>query len=31
VCPTKCLVPTKDYDLEKFDRRDFIKRPEELE
>jgi formate hydrogenlyase subunit 6/NADH:ubiquinone oxidoreductase subunit I len=31
VCPTKCLVLTKDYDFEKFDRRDFIKRPEDLE
>lgn len=31
VCPPKCLVLTKDYDFEKFDRRDFIKRPEDLE
>lgn len=31
VCPTDCLVLGKDYDFERFDRRDFIKRPEELE
>lgn len=31
VCPTGCLVLTKDCDFEKYDRRDFIKRPEELE
>lgn len=31
VCPPKCLTLGKDYDLEKYDRRDFIKRPEELE
>ena len=31
VCPTDCLILTKDYEFEKFDRRDFIKRPEELE
>jgi NADH-quinone oxidoreductase subunit I len=31
VCPTDCLVLTKDTDFEKFDRRDFIKRPEDLE
>jgi len=31
VCPTDCLILTKDYDFERFDRRDFIKRPEELE
>ncbi len=30
VCPTKCLVLTKDYDFEKYDRREFVKRPEEL-
>ncbi|MGC8585934.1 MAG: NuoI/complex I 23 kDa subunit family protein [Candidatus Micrarchaeia archaeon] len=30
VCPTKCLVLTKDYDFESYDRREFIKRPEEL-
>jgi NADH-quinone oxidoreductase chain I len=31
VCPTKCLVLVKNYELEKYDRRDFIKRPEELD
>lgn len=31
VCPTKCLILGKEYDFEKYDRRDFIKRPEELE
>ena len=31
VCPTDCLTLGKDYDFEKFDRREFIKRPEELE
>ena len=31
VCPTKCLVLTKEHDLERYDRRDFIRRPEELE
>jgi len=31
VCPTHCLVLTKDYDFERCDRREFIKRPEELE
>ncbi len=31
VCPTDCLVLGKDTDFEKYDRRDFIKRPEELE
>ncbi len=30
VCPTECLVLTKDYDFERFDRREFIKRPEDL-
>ncbi|MGC8495700.1 MAG: 4Fe-4S binding protein [Candidatus Micrarchaeia archaeon] len=30
VCPTKCLVLTKDYSFEKYDRREFVKRPEEL-
>ncbi|MGC8670014.1 MAG: 4Fe-4S dicluster domain-containing protein [Candidatus Micrarchaeia archaeon] len=30
VCPTKCLVLTKDYSFDKMDRREFIKRPEEL-
>src|SRR5208283_1493036 len=29
VCPTKCLVLGKETDFEKFDRREFIKRPEE--
>lgn len=31
VCPTDCLTLGKDYDFEKYDRREFIKRPEELE
>jgi len=31
VCPTDCLVLGKDYDFERYDRREFIKRPEELE
>jgi NADH-quinone oxidoreductase chain I len=31
VCPTKCLVLVKNYELEAYDRRDFIKRPEELD
>ena len=31
VCPTKCLILTKSYDLESYDRREFIKRPEELD
>lgn len=31
VCPTHCLTLGKSYDYEKFDRREFIKRPEELE
>jgi len=31
VCPTKCLILTKKYDFERFDRREFIFRPEELE
>jgi NADH-quinone oxidoreductase chain I len=32
VCPTHCLTLTKDYGgLERYDRRDFIKRPEELD
>lgn len=31
VCPTDCLILTKDCDFERYDRRDFIKRPEELE
>jgi formate hydrogenlyase subunit 6/NADH:ubiquinone oxidoreductase subunit I len=31
VCPTRCLTLTKDYSFEGYDRREFIKRPEELE
>ncbi len=31
VCPPKCLTLTKGYDLEAYDKRDFIKRPEELQ
>jgi NADH-quinone oxidoreductase chain I len=31
VCPPKCLVLTKDYSFEALDRRDYIKRPEELD
>jgi formate hydrogenlyase subunit 6/NADH:ubiquinone oxidoreductase subunit I len=32
VCPPKCLTLTKNYEvLEAYDKRDFIKRPEELE
>ncbi len=32
VCPPKCLTLTKNYDaLEAYDKRDFVKRPEELE
>ena len=31
VCPTDCLILTKDTSYEKFDRRDMIKRPEDLE
>lgn len=31
VCPPKCLTLTKDYSFEGYDRREFIKRPEELE
>ncbi|MEM3227844.1 MAG: 4Fe-4S dicluster domain-containing protein [Candidatus Micrarchaeaceae archaeon] len=30
VCPTNCLVLTKDTNFEAFDRRDLIKRPEDL-
>jgi NADH-quinone oxidoreductase subunit I len=30
VCPTKCLTLTKGYDLEAYDKREFVKRPEEL-
>lgn len=31
VCPPKCLILTKDYKLEATDRRDFVRRPEELD
>ncbi|MCL4403427.1 MAG: 4Fe-4S binding protein [Candidatus Marsarchaeota archaeon] len=31
VCPTDCLILTKQTDYEVYDRRDLIKRPEELE
>lgn len=31
VCPTKCLTLTKNVDFERYDRRDFVKRPEELD
>ncbi len=31
VCPTGCLTLTKNSDLERCDRREFIKRPEELD
>ncbi|MEM0200930.1 MAG: 4Fe-4S dicluster domain-containing protein [Candidatus Micrarchaeaceae archaeon] len=32
VCPPKCLTLTKNYEvLEAYDKREFIKRPEELE
>ncbi len=31
VCPTKCLTLTKDYGLEAYDKRWFVKRPEELQ
>ncbi len=30
VCPTKCLILTKDYSFEAYDRREYIKRPEDL-
>jgi formate hydrogenlyase subunit 6/NADH:ubiquinone oxidoreductase subunit I len=30
VCPTGCLTMTKNCDFERYDRRGFIKRPEEL-
>lgn len=30
VCPTKCLTLTKGYEFEKYDKREFVKRPEEL-
>ena len=31
VCPTKCLVLTKNVDHQAYDRRELIRRPEELE
>ncbi len=31
VCPTDCLTLGKDSNMESYDRRDFIKRPEDLE
>src|SRR5271157_2033053 len=31
VCPTGCLTLTKNCDFERYDRRGFIKRPEELD
>ncbi len=31
VCPPKCLVLTKNYDFERYDRREFALRPEDLE
>ncbi len=31
VCPTKCLTLTKSYDFERYDRRELVNRPEELE
>ncbi|MGC8649026.1 MAG: 4Fe-4S binding protein [Candidatus Micrarchaeia archaeon] len=31
VCPTKCLILTKKTDLEAYDKREFIRRPEELD
>ncbi|MDE1804642.1 MAG: 4Fe-4S binding protein, partial [Candidatus Micrarchaeota archaeon] len=31
VCPTKCLVLTKNNEFEAYDRRELIRRPEELE
>lgn len=31
VCPPKCLILTKDYKFEGYDRREFVKRPEELD
>ncbi len=30
VCPTKCLVLTKSYDYERYDRREYALRPEDL-
>ncbi len=31
VCPTDCLVLTKNYDFEAYDRREYVKRPEDLD
>ena len=31
VCPPKCLTLTKDYSFEGYDRREFVRRPEELD
>lgn len=31
VCPPKCLTLTKSYDFEAYDKRELLKRPEELE
>lgn len=31
VCPPKCLTLTKGYEFESYDKRRFIKRPEELQ
>ncbi len=31
VCPPKCLVLTKNYDYEAYDKRELVTRPEELE
>jgi len=31
VCPPKCLTLTKNYDLEAYDKRELVNRPEELE
>jgi formate hydrogenlyase subunit 6/NADH:ubiquinone oxidoreductase subunit I len=31
VCPTKCLILTKDCSLEAYDRREYVRRPEELD
>lgn len=31
VCPPKCLTLTKSYDFERYDRREFVDRPEELQ
>lgn len=31
VCPPKCLILTKSYDYERYDRRDYALRPEDME